>query len=281
MLTIVLVLIENHQNRQKMKKSIYQKELDEIRGIQDEPKSGKKEKRKKEKKELGEIPEKKKNMLHRFNERNAKGSVQITLLKTLADIAGVGIGTVLSAATGTFAPAIGAVLIGTGHYIGDQSGLLRVVGASTFAHSVSKAKSYRENPNQTIAERFGELKDEWLIVTLLKHYASNPQTAVNANSEPAQATQKQLPEESQPDGVEGLAEKASEEVEEETELDISGLDQFERFNIDSADQFEQIQNSEADLVGQSEYDVESQTLNDDPLNDDSDALENQIDFTDF
>lgn len=261
-----------------MKKSIYQKELDEIHGIQDEPESGKKKKRKKEKKDLGKVAEKKKNMLQRFNERNAKGSVQNTFLKTLADIAGVGIGTVLSAATGTFAPAIGAALIGTGHYIGDQSGLLRVVGASTFAHSVSKAKSYRENPNQTLAERFGELKDEWLIATLLKHYESNPQTVVIPNSEPAQVTQREFPKESQPEGIEGLTEQASEE---ETELDISGLDQFERFNIDSADQFEQIRNSESDLVGQSEYDMESQTLNDYPLDYDSDALEDQIDFTNF
>lgn len=261
-----------------MKKSIYQKELDEMHSIQDEPESDKKKKRRKEKKDLGEIPEKKKNMLQRFNERNTKGSIQNTLLKTLADIAGVGIGTVLSAATGTFAPAVGAVLIGTGHYIGDQSGLLRVVGASTFAHSVSKAKSYRDNPNQTLAERFGELKDEWLIATLLKHYESNPQTAIIPNSESAQVTQRELPEEPQPEGMAGLTEKASEE---ETELDISGLDQFERFNIDSANQYEQIRNSQTESVGQSEYDMESQTLNDDPLDYDSNALEDQIDFTDF
>lgn len=258
-----------------MKKSIYQKELDEMHGIQDEPESGKKKKRKKD---LGKVPEKKKNMLQRFNERNAKGNVQNTLLKTLADIAGVGIGTVLSTATGTFAPAIGAILIGTGHYIGDESELLRVVGASTFAHSISKAKSYRENPNQTLAERFGELKDEWLIATLLKHYEPSQQKAVIPNSEPAQVTQREFPKESQPEGIEGLTEQASEE---ETELDISGLDQFERFNIDSADQFEQIRNSEADQVGQSEYGMESQTLNDDPLDYDSDASEDQIDFTDF
>lgn len=264
-----------------MKKSIYQKELDEMHGIQDEPESGKKKKRKKEKKDLGEIPKKKKNMLQRFNERNAKGSVQNTLLKTLADIAGVGIGTVLSAATGTFAPAIGAALMGTGHYVGDQSGLLRVVGASTFAHSVSKAKSYRENPNQTLAERFGELKDEWLIATLLKHYGSNQKTTAIPNSELTQITQREFPEESQPNGMEGIAETTFEEPEEETELDISGLDQFERFNIDSADQYEQIRNSETDLLRQSEYGMESQTLNDDPLDDDSDALEDQIDFTDF
>jgi len=257
-----------------MKKSIYQKELDEMHGIQDEPESGKKKKRKKEKKDLGEVPEKKKNMLQRFNERNAKGNVQNTLLKTLADIAGVGIGTVLSTATGTFAPAVGAALIGTGHYIGDQSGLLRVVGTSTFAHGVSKAKSYRENPNQTLAERFGELKDEWLIATLLKHYASNSQTAVIPNSEPDQVTQREFQEESQPEGMEGLSE-------EETELDISGLDQFDRFNIDSADQYEQIRNSETESVGQSEYDTELHQLNDGPPDYESDALEDQIDFTDF
>ncbi len=230
---------------------------------------------------MGVVPEKKKNMLQRFNEQNAKGSVQNTLLKTLADIAGVGIGTVLSAATGTFAPAVGAVLIGTGHYIGDQSGLLRVVGASTFAHSVSKAKSYRENLNQTLAERFGELKDEWLIATLLKHHELNQKTTVIPSSEPIKVTQREFPKESQAKATESTADKTSEEPEEETELDISGLDQFERFNIDSADQYEQIRNSETDLLGQSEFDLESQTLNDHPLDDDSDALEDQIDFTDF
>lgn len=260
-----------------MKKSIYQKELDEMHGIQDEPESGKKKKRKKDKKNLGEAPEKKKNMLQRFNERDTKGNVQNTLLKTLADIAGVGIGTVLSAATGTFAPAVGAVLIGTGHYIGDQSGLLRVVGASTFAHSVSKAKYYRENPNQTLAERFGELKDEWLIATLLKHHELNQKTAVIPSLEPAQETQRELPEEPQPNGMEGIAETTAEEPEENTEFDLSGLDQFERFNIDSADQYEQIRNSETEWVGQS--DMESQQLDDGMP--DYDALEDQIDFTDF
>ena len=264
-----------------MKKSIYQKELDEMHSIQDEPDSSKKKKSKKGKKELGEVPEKKKNMLQRFNERNAKGSVQNTLLKTLADIAGVGMGTVLSAATGTFAPAIGVALIGTGHYIGDQSGLLRVVGASTFAHSVSKAKSYRENPNQTLAERFGELKDEWLIATLLKHYESNQKTAVISNSEPAQVTQREFPEISQSDGMAGLTEKASEEVEEETELDVSGLDQLERFNIDSTEQYEQIRNSETDSVGRSEYDMESQQPDEGAHDYDSDELADEIDFTNF
>ena len=260
-----------------MKKSIYQKELDEMHSIQDEPELGEKKKRKKDKKNLGEAPEKKKNMLQRFNERDTKGNVQNTLLKTLADIAGVGIGTVLSAATGTLAPAVGAVLIGTGHYIGDQSGLLRVVGASTFAHSVSKAKSYRENPNQTLAERFGELKDDWLIATLLKHHELNQKTAVIPSSEPIKVTQREFSKESQPDGMESIAEKASEEPEEE--LDISGLDQFERFNIDSADQYEQIRNSETEWVGQS--DMESQQPDDGMPDYDSDALEDQIDFTDF
>lgn len=220
--------------------------------IQNEPEAVKKKKRKKEKKDWSEIPKKKKNMLQRFNERDAKGNVQNTLLKTLADIAGVGMGTILSAATGRFAPAIGAVLIGTGHYIGDQSGLLRVVGASTFAHSVSKAKSYRENPNQTLAERFGELKDEWLIATLLKHYESNQKTAVISNSEPAQVTQREFPEESQPDGMESKTETTPEEPEEGTEL-----------------------------IRQSEYGMESQQLNDRAPDYDSDALEDQTDFTDF
>lgn len=279
-----------------MKKSIYQKELDEMHGIQNKLKPDKKKKNKKGKNELGETPVKNKNILQRFNDQQAKGSVQNTLLKTIADIAGIGIGTMLSAATGTVAPAVGAVLIGAGHYVGDESGLLRVVGASTLAHSVSKAKAYRGNPNQTLAERFSELKDDWLIATLIKHYEQNQPTAVIPNSQPNQTPSTEVQKESKvpavPSPIEQKSEEQKSEVEQssesETELDLTGLEQFEHFNEESADEFEQAQNSNLDFMNlfdpESSYPNESLGFNYSKWQTpdyDSDKLMDQDDFSNF
>lgn len=127
-----------------MKKSVWQERLDELQGEDDAPEydqPGKK--KKKHKKQLGEVAQDK-NLLQRFNEKPTKGNLQNSLLKTVADIAGVGVGTVLSTAAGKAAPLVGIALIGTGHYIGDESGLMRVAGASTLAHSIAKAREYRQ-----------------------------------------------------------------------------------------------------------------------------------------
>lgn len=134
--------------------------LDEI------PKKDKKKKKKKVNSDSGTI----KGILAGFNKREAKNSVPNTLLKLLADIAGVGMGTVLSASAGKAAPVVGVALLGAGHYMGDESGLLRVVGASTLSHSVAKAKEYREKSNMSISERLKDVKDGWLYAFLLKKY---------------------------------------------------------------------------------------------------------------
>ena len=139
------------------------------------PKKDKKKKKKTEKlKEPGSSSIKQ--FLAGFNERQTKNNVQNTLLKLVADIAGVGLGTALSASLGKIAPAAAIVLMGAGHYMGDESGLLRVVGASTFAHSVAKSKEYRKNPEMTIADRLKDVKDGWLYATLLKHYQEEEQS---------------------------------------------------------------------------------------------------------
>jgi hypothetical protein len=157
-----------------MKKSFYQQQRDELDGVQyvneDREREGKKKNEKKS--QLGEAS---KSFLQRFNERQAKGSIENTALKTLADVAGVGIGTAISAASGKFAPLIGALVIGTGHYLGDESGLLRIVGASTLSHGIAKATEYRQN-DTTFKDRMSGLKDDLLHATLLKHYeaASKP-----------------------------------------------------------------------------------------------------------
>jgi hypothetical protein len=124
-----------------------------------------------------------KQLLAGFNERQTKNNVQNTLLKLVADIAGVGLGTALSASLGKIAPAAAIALMGAGHYMGDESGLLRVVGASTLAHSVAKSKEYRKNPEMTIVDRLKDVKDGWLYATLLKHYQEEEQSTSNKIAE--------------------------------------------------------------------------------------------------
>lgn len=147
--------------------------LDEI------PKKEKKKKKKKAEKPKESGASSIKQLLAGFNERQTKNNVQNTLLKLVADIAGVGLGTALSASLGKIAPAAAIALMGAGHYMGDESGLLRVVGASTLAHSVAKSKEYRKHPEMTIADRLKDVKDGWLYATLLKHYQEEEQSASN------------------------------------------------------------------------------------------------------
>ncbi|WP_343634731.1 hypothetical protein [Fluviicola sp.] len=151
--------------------------LDEI------PKKDKKKKKKKAEKRKEPGSSSIKQLLAGFNERPTKNNVQNTLLKLVADIAGVGLGTALSASLGKIAPAAAIALMGAGHYIGDESGLLRVVGASTLAHSVAKSKEYRKNPEMTIADRLKDVKDGWLYATLLKHYQEEEQSTSNKIAE--------------------------------------------------------------------------------------------------
>lgn len=157
------------------------------------PKKDKKKKKKKAEKQKEPGASSIKQLLAGFNERQTKNNVQNTLLKLVADIAGVGLGTVLSASLGKIAPAAAIALMGAGHYMGDESGLLRVVGASTLAHSVAKSKEYRKNPEMTIADRLKDVKDGWLYATLLKHYQeenqsqkTEPQSVSNKIADPEQ-----------------------------------------------------------------------------------------------
>lgn len=167
-------------------KGSFKERLDEI-----DEKYRKPDKKKKKKQKSQSKPSGLNGILQGFNEQQAKGNGKITLLKTIADLAGVGLGTAVSAAAGKVAPLIGAAMIGTGHYIGDDSGLLRVVGAATVAHSVAKSKEYRQE-GSTMMDRLSGLKDDWLRLAMLKHeqektptvIAPTPKTTVTVESIP-------------------------------------------------------------------------------------------------
>ena len=144
-------------------KGSFKERLDEIDEKYRKPDKKKKKKQKRQLKPSGLN-----GVLQGFNEQQAKGDAKTTLLKTIADLVGVGLGTAVSAAAGKVAPLLGAAMIGTGHYIGDDSGLLRVVGAATVAHSVAKSKEYRQE-GSTMKDRLSGLKDDWLRLAMINH----------------------------------------------------------------------------------------------------------------
>ncbi|MCB9195525.1 MAG: hypothetical protein H6598_04810 [Flavobacteriales bacterium] len=118
------------------------------------------------------------NLYNKFNSLPAKQNTQNTLIKGLVDtVAGSVVGTGIGALTGDKAAFAGIILILAGHYVGDESGLLRVTGASTLAYGIGKAKEYENNPElATPNQRLGALKDDWLSAFHLKWKKSTGET---------------------------------------------------------------------------------------------------------
>jgi len=113
---------------------------------------------------------KSKTLLERFNEKKAKDNIENTLLKGGVDIvAGSIAGTGIAAIVGDKSPFVGMLLILVGHYYGDESGLLRVTGASTLAYGIAKAKDYQNKPElNSPSNRLQDLKSNVLTAFHLK-----------------------------------------------------------------------------------------------------------------
>lgn len=169
---------------------------------------------------------KKKNFLRKYNERETKGNIQNTLLKGAVDtVAGSVIGTGLGAVAGDKAAFAGIALILAGHYLGDESGVLRLTGASTMAYGIGKVSEYRKNPEmKTASKRLGALKDDLLGAFFLKY-------------------------------EEEKTESVSIEVEgPNDELDLSGLDKyFDQNELQAENYSNKLQDQEED-EGDDEYD---------------------------
>lgn len=95
------------------------------------------------------------NLLDAYNKKKAKGSVENTLLKTTVDVAASSlVGTGIASLSGRDSLLLGIALIGAGHYLGDESGVLRIAGASTIAYGIAKSKAYQDNPKlETVSQR--------------------------------------------------------------------------------------------------------------------------------
>jgi len=208
-------------------------------------------KRKKKKNGLGEYVDK-------YNKLETKGNIQNTLLKGLIDVAGVAIGTGLGALAGKNSKFVGLATIIGGHYLGDKSNILRIIGASTMAYGIGKAKEYNSNPElATPKGRFSDLKDDWFATLYIK---MKDEKSESKTEESEVTIEEIIPEQKTETKDEDI--RSIEKKDDFSGIDLSGWDTVE----------EQVKESEKDFQNQ-EDSINNQE------NDDSE--EDELDNPDF
>lgn len=181
-------------------------------------------------------------IMDKFNGMETKSNVTNSGIKALIDVAAaVLIGPALSASLGKFAPLAGIALSFGGHYVGDQSGLMRGVGMSTIAHSLAKTKEYRQ-PTSTASERLAGLKDDLLRLAMMKKDEETPINGVNENVHVEPIIEEPTPTKEEQIALIKSVLKASERerIEEESvDMDNDKIDRIEQQLRKSADEFHQ------------------------------------------
>lgn len=120
------------------------------------------------------------NPLDKLNSMETKNNVSNSMVKMLVDtVACLFIAPAVSAVSGKYAPLVGGAINFSGHYVGDQSGLLRAVGMGTMVHGMAKVNEYRSE-DSTIKTRFGGIKDDWLKCFLNKEPESKKNELINS-----------------------------------------------------------------------------------------------------
>lgn len=122
------------------------------------------------------------NPLDKLNSMETKSNVSNSMVKMLIDtVACLFIAPAVSAVSGKYAPLVGGAINFSGHYVGDQSGLLRAVGMGTMVHGMAKVNEYRSE-DSTIKSRFGGIKDDWLKCFLNKEPESKKMELINSET---------------------------------------------------------------------------------------------------
>jgi len=184
-----------------------------------------------------------------YNNRETKNNVQNTLLKSVVDIVGMAAGTGLGALTGKNSKFVGLAAIIGGHYLGDRSNVLRIIGASTIAYGVAKAKEFENNSElETPQNRLSDLKDNWLEALYIKMNKEEKETEIiDSEVEIEELVPERKPEKP----------IQEEKIIEDNELD--GLDIFEQQIIESAKAFE-AENDNLDFEPEEEINYEEDEL---------------------
>lgn len=176
----------------------------------------------------------KKSILEKFNGREAKGNIENTALKSVVDIlAGGAIGPGLAAISGKYSPIAGLLLIISGHYAGDKSGVLRTVGASTLAFGIAKSKDYQKNPEMDTAnKRLTGLGNDILTAFHMKwkeekkenDKASGDEEKPHSKPKEENTQEKPNKEDSEIEVVENIESKVQEKIPEQSKSDKESLD---------------------------------------------------------
>lgn len=179
---------------------------------------------KKKEKENGNQGKSKKNYLSKYAAIPTKGKINNSVMKALVDILGASLGAGISAAAGNrIGLGIGAILIGSSHYMDEKSGLLRITGSSAIAYAIAKALIEKNSVNgfkglgqlAMAKERLSTFKDEVMVAFYLDKIFKKKDDQVKGVS-----------------GIEGGL-----EGEEMRKIDFSSLDMFDEINQREAEEF--------------------------------------------
>lgn len=180
-----------------------------------------------------------KKLIQRFNDANAKKNAKVSALKTGVDlVGGVGLGTLLGSVFGVWSPIIGLLAIGTGHALGDQTGIIRIAGASMSAYGLANAIENRNASQASTIEgvslagtadgvknRISKLMDNWKHALYVDKILTSKEKEVITTA------------------IEGLG-----------NLDVSELDALERIVENSSEQFNHSQQIPLEAVDYDEED---------------------------
>ncbi len=154
-----------------------------------------------------------------------------TALKTLVDAAiGVPAGVLLGGAAGLWSLPIGVLLIAGGHHIKEQSGLVRIVGASAIAYGIAKNIDFKAAAKQAQVNGIGGLAG---ATQSLKERVQGVKSDLMAAYFLDRIFKK-----GDDDGT--VAAKIAAFADDETvgAIDVSALDFFEDYNQQEADEFQ-------------------------------------------
>lgn len=165
---------------------------------------------------------KKQGFLESYNARETKGNFTNTGIKTLVDvIVGATVGAGIGAVSGKQSKWIGLGMIGLGHYFKDESGILRIAGASAIAYGIAKHFENEElagtvqgislaGESEKAKTRLTQFKDEVMASYYLDRIFKKADTIspIETSTETVGA------------------------------IDLSSLDFFDQFNQQEADEFE-------------------------------------------
>lgn len=194
-------------------------------------------------------------IMDKFNGMDTKSNVTNSGIKALIDVAAaVLIGPALSASLGKFAPLAGIALSFGGHYVGDQSGLMRGVGMSTIAHSLAKTKEYRQ-PTSTANERLAGLKDDLLRLAMMKKDEETPINGINENVHVEPIIEEPTPTKEEQIALIKSVFKATERERIEKEANRNFAHTEQRFR-ESGDEFNQNRTNHSDYYNQEQSSFE-------------------------